>query len=299
MSIPHPIPYQGSKRQLAPDILSYFPDSVDRLVEPFAGSGALSIAAAYHGKADCFWLNDMNPALIELWRAIVHHPERLAHYYDYLWRAQAGRERRYYDLVRARFNQRPRPYYFLYLLARCVKASVRYNAQGQFNQSPDNRRKGRHPDAMKRDIIATSRLLNQRVLLTAEDYRAVLRAVTRNDLVYLDPPYQGVVTTRDPRYLHGVRLDAFIDALDDLNQRGIAYMVSYDGRSGDKVYGQPLPAWLNLTHLELDAGRSSQSTLLGGSARTVESLYIAPALQARLGLSVDPQATPPIQPYLL
>ena len=39
--LPHPIPYQGSKRNLAPDILRYFPEQIDVLYEPFAGS-------AYH-----------------------------------------------------------------------------------------------------------------------------------------------------------------------------------------------------------------------------------------------------------
>jgi len=39
MKIPHPIPYQGSKRNLASQILRFFPDEINRLVEPFAGSG--------------------------------------------------------------------------------------------------------------------------------------------------------------------------------------------------------------------------------------------------------------------
>lgn len=282
MGVPHPIPYQGSKRNLALDIMRYFPDQVDRLVEPFAGSGALSIAVAYHKKTENFWLNDVNTALIELWRTIVEQPEMLTKYYDALWHAQLGRERRYYDLVRSRFNRKQRPYYFLYLLARCVKASVRYNAYGEFNQSPDNRRKGRQPDAMRRDILETAQLFAGRVKLTSEDYRAVLKSVSQSDLVYLDPPYQGVCANRDPRYILGVNYDEFVETLADLNRRDITYIVSYDGRTGNKQYGKTLPEWLNLTHLELDAGRSSQSTLLGGSDRTVESLYLSPALSAQL-----------------
>lgn len=282
MGVPHPIPYQGSKRNLALSIMRYFPDQVDRLVEPFAGSGALSIASSFHKKLGSFWLNDVNTALIELWHAIVEQPERLAQYYDVLWHAQLGRERRYYDLVRSRFNRKQRPYYFLYLLARCVKASVRYNAYGEFNQSPDNRRKGRQPDAMRRDILETAQLLKGRVKLTSEDYRVVLQSVSQHDLVYLDPPYQGVCANRDPRYILGVNYDEFVESLADLNQRGIPYIVSYDGRTGNKQYGKTLPAWLKLMHLELDAGRSSQSTLLGGTDRTVESLYLSPALDARL-----------------
>src|SRR5699024_337348 len=34
--VPHPIPYQGSKRALASTILAFFPDHVRTLIEPFA-----------------------------------------------------------------------------------------------------------------------------------------------------------------------------------------------------------------------------------------------------------------------
>jgi DNA adenine methylase len=63
--LPQPIPYQGSKRLLAPLILRHFPAHVVRLVEPFAGSAAISIAVAARRMADQFWLNDANPALID------------------------------------------------------------------------------------------------------------------------------------------------------------------------------------------------------------------------------------------
>ncbi|MCK4459049.1 MAG: DNA adenine methylase, partial [Methanosarcinales archaeon] len=49
--VPHPIPYQGSKRNIARTILSFFPHQFDTLVEPFAGSAAISLAAASYGKS--------------------------------------------------------------------------------------------------------------------------------------------------------------------------------------------------------------------------------------------------------
>jgi DNA adenine methylase len=281
MSVPHPIPYQGSKRSLAPVILQYFPADTCRLIEPFAGSAALSLAAATHKKAEHFALNDINAPLMTLWHSIIHEPAALADRYETLWEAQSGRERRFYDLVRQRFNQTHRPYYFLYLLARCVKASVRYNANGEFNQSPDNRRKGRQPQAMRQDIERAAALLEGKTTLTAADYRAI-RPVP-HDLVYLDPPYQGVCNTGDPRYLEGVNHAEFVRTLHDWNDRGISYLVSYDGRTGNKSFGQKLPDSLNLRLIELAAGTSSQATLLGRHAQTYESLYLSPALVKRLG----------------
>lgn len=49
MNVPQPFQYQGSKRNLAPRILDYLPRKMRRLVEPFAGSGALSLACAEGG----------------------------------------------------------------------------------------------------------------------------------------------------------------------------------------------------------------------------------------------------------
>ncbi|MGH8281278.1 MAG: DNA adenine methylase, partial [Gammaproteobacteria bacterium] len=46
--IPHPFPYQGSKRVIARYILPHFPRDVNRLIEPFCGASAVSIAAAAH-----------------------------------------------------------------------------------------------------------------------------------------------------------------------------------------------------------------------------------------------------------
>jgi DNA adenine methylase len=45
-TLPHPAQYQGSKRNLASHILKFLPDKIDRLVEPFAGKAAISIATA-------------------------------------------------------------------------------------------------------------------------------------------------------------------------------------------------------------------------------------------------------------
>ena len=149
VNVPHPIPYQGSKRKLAPAILAFFPKTAELLIEPFAGSAAVSIAALYSGRIRLTYLNDLNEPLIQLWDLIIHKPDNIAVEYRKLWDAQLGKEREYYDFVRQRFNREKRPADFLYLLARCVKASVRYNTYGEFNQSPDNRRKGMDPDAMQ------------------------------------------------------------------------------------------------------------------------------------------------------
>lgn len=283
MGVPHPIPYQGSKRRLADAILRLLPSAQVHLVEPFAGSAAVSLAALHRGRAEAVTLNDTNGPLMELWRAIIVDPSGIADRYAQLWYAQQGRERDFYAEVRTQFNATHAPDCLLYLLARCVKASIRYNSRGEFNQSPDNRRLGMHPDTMRWHIQEASRLLRGRTTLRSDDYAAVLACADRDAVVYMDPPYQGVCGNRDPRYIAGVSFERFVASLADANARDISYLVSYDGSMGGRAYGQLLPDCLCLTRIQLDAGVSTQATLLGRSCRTEESLYVSPALRERLG----------------
>jgi DNA adenine methylase len=297
MSVPHPIPYQGSKRALASLILGCFPLGVSRLIEPFAGSAALSLAALAGNRVEQVILGDTNAALIDLWAAIRDQPTVLAADYRQHWMAQDGQERAYYDQVREAFNRSHQPADFLYLLARCVKAAVRYNRDGDFNQSPDNRRKGMQPETMRNHILGSAALLKGRSEFHAEDYRALINRLGPGpgDLLYLDPPYQGVSQQRDSRYKEGVQPDAFVDFLHHLNARQVPYILSYDGRTGDRVYGEPLPPSLRLSRYEIHAGRSTQATLLGRSAQTYESLYLSADLAEAVSIPLLTQVQLPLE----
>ena len=285
MKIPHPIPYQGSKRNLAAQILAFCPQGIDTLIEPFAGSAALTLAAAARGLARRYLINDLNEALMELWGRVIQETQALAKQYERVWKAQHGDRREYYENIRNEFNRTRRPQHLLYLLARCVKAAVRYNANGEFNQSPDNRRMGALPETLREHILGAAYLLKGKTVCSSVDFKGVVERATIDDLIYMDPPYQGVCGERDPRYLKGVLFDEFVEVLETLNVRDIIYIVSYDGRTGEKAHGRPLPRDLGLCHIELAAGWSSQETLLGRAAITYESLYLSPALTERLRLS--------------
>ena len=132
---------------------------------------------------------------------------------------------------------------------------------------------------MATNIRGAHGLLAGRSEARALDYRIATRDATPRDLIYMDPPYQGTSRARDPRYYEQLDFDGFVEHLEDLLQRGVSFIISFDGRTGRKTYGRPLPEHLGLHHLELDAGRSSQSTLSGRSERTIESLYLSPDLK--------------------
>lgn len=279
VNLPHPIQYQGSKRNLASDILRFLPHRVERLVEPFTGTGAVIIAVASQHISQNFWLNDLNKPLIELLELIIETPHEIVDAYTNIWNEQHHNSVGHYFEVREKFNQTNDPKLFLYLLARCVKGAVRYNSEGFFNQSPDKRRKGTQPEKMKKNIEGVSTLLKGKCKFTCLDYREVLATVKTSDFVYLDPPYQGVCGNRDTRYFAGINFDDFVLSIEQLNRRGVAFAISYDGKRGNKTFGKTLPIELGLNRIEIEVGRSSQATLLGREEITVESLYLSPNLQ--------------------
>ncbi|MEH2265357.1 DNA adenine methylase [Nostoc sp.] len=277
-SLPHPIQYQGSKRNLASSILRFLPNRIGRLVEPFAGTAAISIAASSKCICQEFWINDLNKPLIELLTLIVEKPNEIADAYRDIWNKQHYDSIGHYFLVREEFNRTSEPKLFLYLLTRCVKGAVRYNSDRLFNQSPDKRRKGTHPDKMRNNIEGVCQLLKGKCKFTFLDYRDVLDKVQDNDFVYMDPPYQGVCGQKDSRYFSSIQFSDFVLAIEELNRRKIAFAISYDGKRGNKIFGNELPKELGLNKIEIEVGRSSQATLLGREEVTVESLYLSPNL---------------------
>jgi DNA adenine methylase len=278
--LPHPIPYQGSKRRLADPILR---DVSERrfatLYEPFAGSAAITIAAAARGLADAYVIGDSLDPLVAIWDDVVEAPGALADRYEAIWREQLMEGGpAHFNRVRAEFNARPDAARLLYLLARCVKNAPRFGRLG-FNQSPDHRRKGMRPEKMRQEILGAHSLLRERTRTFAGDAEACLASATPDDLVYMDPPWQGTTEGTDKRYHQGFARKRLEALLASLNDRGIPWILSYDGKMGERTYGEPLPARLWGAHLELHAGRSSQSTLSGRAEHTVESVYVSPALE--------------------
>ena len=290
---PHIVQYQGSKRILAPQILKFMPRRFHRLIEPFAGMAAISIAASRQGRADCYLINDLNEPLVTVLQSAIEHPKELVAQYAAVWSEQftydGGSINHYYH-VRDDFNKgNHSAANMLYLLARCVKGSVRYGSNGLFNQSPDKRRNGTSPQKLKQNVDAISYYLKGITDFMHLDYREVLEIARPGDIVYMDPPYQGVSNVRDCRYLAGIEFDSFVDAIDQLNHRGIDFLISFDGQCGEKQYGEDLPAELGLHKVLLNAGLSSQSILLGKKEITYEALYVSPGLQADMPNMVEQQ----------
>ena len=122
--VPHIVQYQGSKRILAPHILRYMPSRFKRLVEPFAGMAAITIATAKQARAERYAINDINSPLVSVLQAAIETPQELVRSYSEVWNEQFSYEQgsvEHFYKVRNDFNNGDQsPANMLYLLARCV-----------------------------------------------------------------------------------------------------------------------------------------------------------------------------------
>ena len=221
-TVPHIVQYQGSKRNLAPLILQYMPRKFNRLIEPFAGMAAITIAVSKQQRANQYSLNDLNAPLMGILREAIETPDVLVAEYSKVWNEQLvfeGGSVAHFYKVRDEFNAGDKSAAnMLYLLARCVKGSVRYSSTGMFNQSPDKRRKGTSPTTLAKNVYQISSYLKGKTTFSSLDYREILKQAVPGDLVYMDPPYQGVCSSHDNRYYAGIEFDDFVGAVDELNR---------------------------------------------------------------------------------
>lgn len=131
---------------------------------------------------------------------------------------------------------------------------------------------------MAASVTAISRLLRGRVEFRTGDWLQTTLDATPKDFIYMDPPYVGTSVGRDKRYHAQLTQDQVAAGVQTMLERGLRFALSYDGKTGEKTYSDPLPEQLGLTHLHLHAGASSQATLVGKRAETIESLYLSPGL---------------------
>ncbi len=238
----------------------------------------MTLWAAHKKAAKRFVIADSLEPISRLWQAIIENPESTAARYEEIWSGQKPENLDYFNKVRERYNSTRDPVDLLYLICRCVKNAVRFNGAGTFTQSVDKRRLGMRPDKMKLAIAGASMLLKGRAEVRVGDWLETTADAAMTDFIYMDPPYLGTSIGRDKRYAHQMLSERLVAGLQDLRKRELRFALSYDGMTGGKEYGPPLPEELGLTRLLLHAGVSSQATLVGRKEETVESLYLSPGL---------------------
>lgn len=260
------IKWSGSKRSQSAKIKEYLPSTFGKYYEPFIGGGSM-LYAINPDNAVC---GDICAPLIALWNEIKNNPEALAESYRQRWTRLQNEGYEVYYEVRDNFNKNRLPEDLLFLSRTCVNGLIRFNANGDFNNSLHHTRPGIAPDSLKSVIFDWSSHI-QGAQFLASDYTQTTNDAQSGDLVYLDPPY---FHTKG-RYYGTIDFDAFLCYLEDLNCRGIKYMLSFDGKRGEDDFTVDLPKELYKRHVFIPSGNSSFKKVMDKqSLQVFESLYL-------------------------
>lgn len=259
------IKWSGSKRSQSDMILSYFPETFNTYFEPFIGGGSMMYAVNPQ-KAIC---GDICEPLVDLWKMIKESPEALASAYKERWTRLQDDYKVYYE-VRDEFNKEHHPEDLLFLSRTCVNGLIRFNANGEFNNSLHHTRPGIAPDKLEKIIADWSKRI-QGVEFYAQDYVVTTQTAKKGDIVYLDPPY---FHTKG-RYYGTIDFDSFLRFLEDLNKREVKYILSFDGKRGDDDFTVSLPSELYKRHEFIPSGNSSFKKVMDKeNLQVYESLYL-------------------------
>lgn len=215
--------WAGSKSSVVSELAKYWSDSYRRYVEPFAGSACLFFAL----QPGTAILADLNPRLIETFRVVRESPDDLAKELHLL---PLGREA-YYE-VRSTWDRASTPLgraaAFIYLNRFCFNGLFRTNAKGTFNVPYAGEKTGRLPDLAQ--LVRASEALRNAELVCS-DFEAVLHSTGAGDFVYIDPPYATasarVFRQYEPNAFSTEDLPRLAAALDDMDERGVAFVLSY------------------------------------------------------------------------
>lgn len=200
--------WAGGKTRLLPELLAL----VDRVPEPrkaryhepFLGGGALFFELAHTGRLGRkqAMLSDLNAALINAYRAVMHVPDALViALRDYEWMRPQMDSAKWYAMLRENLNE--------YLLGGAKESSInaaahvialnktcynglwRVNSKGEFNVPCGHYKNPTICDA--RNLFACSKALRN-TELSCQSFLTEVSKVKCGDLVYFDPPYHGTFT---------------------------------------------------------------------------------------------------------
>lgn len=194
-----PIKIQGIKTKLVPFIFANTAwEGKGTYWEPFMGSGVVGLNLAPENAV----FSDTNPHIINFYKAIQNKEINSVIVREYLEReaiklaATPKDKQSYYYEVRKRFNKTKSSLDFLFLQRANFNGMMRFNSSGGYNV-PFCRKPDRFKPALITKIVNQVKWVENKILrhpnweFKIMPFEDALKKVSKDDFVYLDPPYIG------------------------------------------------------------------------------------------------------------
>ena len=256
-----PLFYVGDKYKLMKQLIGLFPQKVDTFYEPFVGGGTVFLNI----KANKYFLNDNDKNLINIHKFLIgssgnpdlffknvekiikkYHlsrsykediiPAPLKREWKKTYFAKFNKEG--YEKLRVCVNKHIKndPLILYILLIYGFNRMLRFNGGGKFNLPVGN------VDFNKNVVNALNGYFDfvqdKKMTLSSKDFRTYFanRKYSKNDFVYLDPPYLITASEYNKRWDQKAEAD-LLKMIDDLDKKGVKFALSnvthYNGSKND------------------------------------------------------------------
>jgi DNA adenine methylase len=224
--LPRPVlKWAGGKALLTERILRLLPAAIETYFEPFFGGGAVFFALARERRFRHAVLSDLNPELINMYRAIRDDVEGVM---QRLRRMKMSEEDYYKVRAQKPKSLAGRAARMIYLNKTGFNGLYRVNSSGEFNVPY-----GRHVNPLicdEANLRAVAKALAE-VDLAVDDFEQCCKAAKAGDAVYLDPPYlplsDTAYFTSYDRHPFGLpQHERLAQVFDDLTKREVAAVLS-------------------------------------------------------------------------
>lgn len=183
------VKWAGGKRQLLPQIKERMPEKYNHYYEPFVGGGAVIFELL---PANAL-INDINKALINVYRQICNVPEAFLQAVNKLDKEMWEDGKEYYYLLRDHYNDKlmkaefdvELAALFVFINKHCFNGLYRVNVKGLFNVPYNN---SRIASVDEKAILEISKYL-QDVVIMDGDFETACKGAKNGDFVFIDSPY--------------------------------------------------------------------------------------------------------------
>lgn len=260
-----PLFYVGDKFKLIKELKQYFPNNIEKFVEPFAGGGSVFLNI----EAKEFHLNDLDTSVFLLHNFLIKQaknpkaffkkiekiifeynlshsymkdvvPENLKLQWKKTYYAKYNKEG--FQKLRTDYNaSKKKDLYKLYvLLIFGFNRMLRFNSKGEYNLPVGNVDFNKNVVEALNDFFKV--ISSKNILWENIDYKNHIEKIDlkKNDFVYLDPPYL-ITFSEYNKFWNEEKEKELIATLDKLNKKNIRFAVSnvthYKGKE-NKIFSQ-------------------------------------------------------------
>lgn len=257
-----PLFYTGDKYKLIPELKKYFPDKIDKFVEPFVGGGSVFLNI----EANDFYENDIDKNIISIHKYLSSFansedllnillskideyefscsykgktvPDELRKKYVKTYFAKYNNES--YKQLKEKYNNSDRTdiadLYLLLIYG--FNRMLRFNQKGEFNLPVGNVDFNQNVFDSLTDYIKLTNKKNPHWSNT--DYKEFLSNINikESDFIYLDPPYLITSSEYNKRWSQNndIELCNLLDAFDKKNIRfAMSNVIDYKGKENTEL----------------------------------------------------------------